>query len=243
MSRPVTHDSILFGATRIHYRIKRSRERCTLGITVVQGQVVAVVPVGMRASAIRPWIERKAAWIVAKMDEDRGMRNQWPRRLVSGEAIFYLGRQFALKVCRISRIGKGNLKLSAGCFHLSLPDNLDGDELLYLGRGIFRQWYCDHLLPRVRIASAYYAKALNIEPPKCQVRELGWRWGSCHPQKSLYFHWQLAVAAPKVVDFVVAHEVCHLVHPRHDAAFYRTLGRLVPNWQILEEQLCQVGVV
>lgn len=237
MSRTIIHDSILFGATTLHYRIRRSSERRTLEITVGQGQVTVAAPAGMRASAIRPLIEKRAAWIVAKLDDDRRQTKQWPRRLVSGETISYLGRQYQLKVIRPTSHHSSQLTFGAGSFVLSLPAQLSLEDCRTEGRKLFRLWFQSHLEPKVRSFAWRHAKALNLAPPPCHVRELGGRWGSCRPGKGLLFHWQLAAASPRVIDFVAAHEVCHLLQPNHNPAFFRLLSRLVPDWEMLEQQL------
>ena len=70
--------------------------------------------------------------------------------------------------------------------------------------------------------------------------ELGYRWGSCSPSGSLNFHWQTAMLPAKVVRYLVAHELTHLLEPHHDEGFWRRLERVMPHslelWRWLAEQ-------
>jgi len=229
MSNAITHDSVPFGGTTIHYRIVRSRERKTLGITVGQGRITVSAPCGMRAAAIRPWLLKKAVWVVAKMDEDARLRRQWPRRLVSGEAISYLGRQFPLKVVPSSPLRPVGVRLWAGTFELVVNKSDPKLPIHEQGRVLLKTWMKEHLIPRLIEPVGHFAKALAVHPPKYRVMDLGGRWGSCNPRTGLSFHWQLATVPHKLIEYVVAHEMCHLLHGRHDKSFHAALNRILSD--------------
>ena len=76
---------------------------------------------------------------------------------------------------------------------------------------------------------AHFSSVLRIQPPFFQVRELGNRWGSCSPSGKLRFHWLLATQETAFIEQVVAHELCHLIEPRHSPEFQKLLARLAPR--------------
>lgn len=244
MRKPaIAYDKVLFGGTWIHYGIRRSAERRTLSISVGQGGVCIAAPSGMRTVSIQPIVLSRGTWIVAKLDECRRLRKHWPRKLVSGEAVSYLGRQYPLKVRRTADRTRIGLRLWGGMFHLTLPQGLDAEEALAQGRRIIRSWFRAHLQPRLADPVQHFAKALRVKPPKVRVLDLGGRWGSCKPKGGIAFHWHLATASPRLIEYVAAHEMCHLRHGKHDKQFYKTLTRIMPRWRIRDEELQRCGGV
>lgn len=74
-----------------------------------------------------------------------------------------------------------------------------------------------------------FSSVLPIQSPSFQVRELGNRLGSCSPSVKLRFHWLLATQEPVFIEQVVAHELCHLIEPRHSERFRKLLGKIAPR--------------
>lgn len=92
-----------------------------------------------------------------------------------------------------------------------------------------KQIFRSHLETRLPEWLNQYAAILKIAIPPFQVRDLGNRWGSCTPSASLRFHWLLATQEPAFIQQVVAHELCHLIEPKHSPAFWKLLERIFPS--------------
>jgi len=94
----------------------------------------------------------------------------------------------------------------------------------------FVSWYTAHASPwlgrRVRI----FGERLEVMPSTLHVRDLGYRWGSCSPKGNLYFNWRVICLPPRLIEYVVAHELVHLKEPRHDSEFWGRLKRIVPDY-------------
>lgn len=78
----------------------------------------------------------------------------------------------------------------------------------------------------------YYADLLNVSYENITIREQKTRWGSCSSKGTLSFHWKLILAPPKVLDYVVVHEVCHLIHMNHSKDFWMEVEKLMPDYKI-----------
>ena len=74
-----------------------------------------------------------------------------------------------------------------------------------------------------------------------RVRELGNRWGSCSSEGVLNFHWRTIRLPPTLIEYVAAHELVHLLEPRHDAAFWNRLERVLPDWKARKRLLAESG--
>ena len=90
--------------------------------------------------------------------------------------------------------------------------------------------YVGHGRPRIERSAEILAPRIGVEPESVSVRELKHRWGSCTPTGRLYFHWRVALLPPRIVEYLVAHELVHLLEPSHAAAFWRRLERAMPDY-------------
>jgi predicted metal-dependent hydrolase len=109
------------------------------------------------------------------------------------------------------------------------------------GRDLFIQWYRQHLKPYLEAIANPLLPRVGAEPATVQVRELGNRWGSCSPKGDLYFHWRVALLPRAMIEYVVIHEMVHLVEPHHNTAFWERVGRILPNWQERKDWLARNG--
>ncbi len=233
----MTRDTAPYGNTLLTYEIIRRGEGYAISITLVGSSLCVTAPKGTRATIIREKVISKGDWIIEKLDRARKFGRTWPRNLVSGESLPYLGRQHMLRVRRAKDVHQPRIILRAGAFELFVPADWDAATTTNSGRIALRAWYRDHLAKRLPDSVAYHASALRLPVPQIRVLNLRGRWGSCLPPGRLNFHWLLATQAPRLIDFVVAHEMCHLQHPDHGKAFQRSLTRLMPDWHLREQAL------
>lgn len=224
MAGTLKSDVVTFGDTRISYSIRRSAERSTLAITVCGPWVEVAAPTGMRASAIRPHVEKKGPWILQKLDLARRHAPIYPQSLRAGDSIRFFGRQHLLRI-HIEPLSRPSLTASARQFDLHLPPDQRAD----VSHALFKHFFRCHLESRLPAWLENYASKLKVDIPTFRVRELGNRWGSCSPSGMLQFHWLLATQNPAFVQHVVAHELCHLIEPTHSRKFRNMLARISPH--------------
>ena len=84
---------------------------------------------------------------------------------------------------------------------------------------------------------ALVGRKVGAAPARVSVRDLGYRWGSCGKSGSVYFNWKLLQLPVRVIDYVVAHELAHLLERRHGLAFWTVLDRSLPDWRDRSEEL------
>ena len=78
---------------------------------------------------------------------------------------------------------------------------------------------------------AYFAPKAGVAPAALEVRELGHRWASCAPGGRLAFHWKCMMAPPRVIDYIVVHELCHIHHLDHSEAFWNEVDKVLPDYR------------
>jgi predicted metal-dependent hydrolase len=222
-----------YGAERIGYQIHRSAKRQTLGIEVHPNlQVIVRAPPHCGEDLIAQRVRRRAAWISRRLAEFQRYIPRTPRRhYVSGETHLYLGRQHRLRVVADE---PASVRMDRGHLIVTVPDKTDAD----MASALLLGWYRG----RARIVFAEVLQAMlprfrGHQPPKLFVRSMQTRWGSLSPSGNLTLNFDLIRAPRACIEYVVAHELCHLKHRNHSPAFYRLLSSVMPDWPKRKERL------
>jgi len=228
-----------YGDTVIEYRI-RYTDRKTLQINVHPDKSVeTVAPIGTPPQAIAQKVEKRARWIVEQQRFfDAFLPRTRPREYVSGETHKYLGKPYLLKI-RNGAIDR--IELQHGCLMVYTP--LHKDQI-YLKK-IVEAWYLFH-------AEEYFTRLLQetfplfakekIPYPTLQIKRMAHRWGSCTASNKIVLHPAIIQAPLVCIRYVIIHELCHLVIPYHNKAFYRLLDNKMPNWRRWKKRL-DLGMV
>ncbi|RMH17337.1 MAG: M48 family peptidase [Acidobacteria bacterium] len=214
------------------FEVRRSRRRKTLQITVDRGgELILAAPECCPDAALEGFVRDKLFWIYTKLAEKDLLEQPRKRRMVSGEGFPYLGRSY-----RLLLVGEQDvpLKLERGRFRLRRADAQDG-------RRCFIRWYKDHARPWLTRRAARFAPRLGVAPPGVRVLDLGYRWGSCSQGGNLNFHWAVILLPPRIVEYVVVHELVHLHEKHHTRAFWTRLERALPDYQERRTWLARRG--
>ena len=227
--------SVAFGRSRIEFRIQRSKRR-TLAITVrPDGNVVATAPQTADIALVILKIRKRGRWIQKQQRYfERFLPATAPRKYVSGETHRYLGRQYRLKLSSQRPYGA---KLTGR--YLFVHARTKAEEHV---RPIVQKWFRararEQFTKRLKMWDQWCA-ARGIKVPKLQLRRMTKRWGSSNPNGRVYLNPELIRAPSICIDYVIAHEVCHLKAPNHDKHFYRLLNQVCPNWRDIKQRLEQ----
>lgn len=224
---------LVLGPQRIAYRLHRSHRR-TLEITVASGGVVEVrAPVGPPIERIEQHLRAKSSWIRRKLAASPAADCDPPRRGVSGESYRYLGRQYRLQVTAGERT---QVRLHGGRLHVEVRHPVDAELVRRAVAGWYRQRARVVLLERIAQLTSLAAFA-GLQPTGVSVRAMKTRWGSCSASGRLLLNSRLVELSTAAIDYVIAHELCHLKVAEHGVHFERLLSRLMPDWRVRQELL------
>lgn len=214
--------------------IRKSIKNLHIGCYPPDGRVRVAAPETLSDDAIRVAILTKITWIRRKQAQFLRQERQTPRQYVSGETHFLFGlglrlevREWDKRIHRISRLGSDRLLLEA-------PHGM-GTEQKSRWMGAWRKAQLRRVAaPRL----AYRAARMNVQPARWGLRPMRTKWGSCNPDKGiLWLNTELAKKPAATIDYVIVHELAHLVSPRHDTLFTETMERELPGWRQLRKEL------
>ncbi len=242
----VATSRVLFGTTPIDYAIRWSARSKTVAIAVDAAaqldDAAGGLPVQVRAPIDTPIarldaiVHRKAAWILDKLRRLEDLPPPpSPRCFDSGETFLYAGRQYRLKRTRSA----GDVRLLGGYLILPVPP---GTPPTAEGcREALVRWYKARAEERLHARLPHWASKLGVTPRHVWIRDPRGRWGSADRDGNLRFNWRIVQAPTALLDYVVAHELAHLLHPDHTPAFWSTLGQAMPDYESRREKLRRLG--
>jgi hypothetical protein len=185
------------------------------------GRLVVRAPLDATDEQIFSVINRKSNWIEVKQQEVVSTYPQTGKKeFVNGEGFLYLGKSYRLKI-----IDQAETPLKLGTFFF-----LDR-YFLPKAKEVFVKWYkekaCEVLSERV----AWYAEKIGVEVEAVKITSATSRWGSCSAKGTLSFPWRLVMAPVPVIDYVVIHELIHVVEKNHSKDFWDKVHVLMPDYQ------------
>ena len=180
-------------------------------------------------------VRKRAVWVLRQQRFFSQFMPRTPeRRYLAGETHLYLGRQYRLKVVRHGRPG---VKMIRGFIIVHTRDPEKPEVTRRLVEGWYRKQARAKFAERLEASLARFADPEAFHPRGLIVRRLEKRWGSLSPSGRLLLNRRLIEAPVDTIDYVIAHELCHMAEPHHGAGFYRLLDRVMPDWTGRKERL------
>ena len=227
----ITRDHIQYGATIIDYDIEFA-QRKTLSICVNPDCTVCLkAPVDATLEQIQQKVHKKASWILKqkRFFESFGTSTT-KRQYISGESHLYLGRQYMLRVkeSNVNAVHYQNNIIEIECRHKK-----DAGILL-------QTWYRQ----RANVKFQEYAQPIieqfsiyGVKPQSLSIKKMDKRWGYCTIDGHITLNPRLICAPRCCIEYVITHELCHLIYRSHNKEFYALLTKEMPHWEKWKNKL------
>lgn len=211
------------------YTLFRSRRRTASLEVSRQGELIVRVPYHLSTGTIEGLIARHQDWIKNKQTLMIERTSSAPRKaFIDGESFPYLGKEYPLSIT-----GEGetwSLRLIHGVFSLpagALPN----------AQAHFVTWYRQQAREVCRNRVAYFTDLLGVTCRNFIITGTKGVWGSCSPKGKLRFTWHLVLTPPELVDYVIAHEICHIMEHNHSKQFWSLVAGLLPDYRDRRKRL------
>lgn len=233
---------IQYGNRRIFFeRIPRSSNSSKVLIKVHPDQrVVAHAPVQESDDAVLIAVNKRARWLWIQINKfSTHQQHVFPRKYVSGESHYYLGKQYLLKVI-IDSSANPQVKLLRGRLEVTLRQR--SSEKV---RKLLKKWYREkardvfHRRLEEMVSKTLWLKEL----PNIRLLAMKTQWGSCSPHGTLTLNPHLIKAPRECIDYVLLHELCHIAEHNHSERFYRLMNQIMPKWERTKEKLDDMAAI
>jgi predicted metal-dependent hydrolase len=217
----------------LHFEVRRSPRRTSVQITVDRGgELLLSVPEGCSTSVMEQFVREKRLWIYTKLALKNALASAVPKKqFVSGEGFPYLGRSYRLLLVATQDVP---LKLERGRFKM-LHSAAEQGTAHMVG------WYRERGRPWVEDRIERFQGRIGVQPAAVTVRDLGYRWGSCGKDARLFFHWRTILLPPPIIEYVIVHELVHLLEAHHTPAFWARVERAMPDFAERRQWLAERG--
>ncbi|MDD1613944.1 MAG: M48 family metallopeptidase [Methylococcaceae bacterium] len=206
--------------------IIRSSKRKTSAIKIQKGRVFVMVPERLSMAVIEFLVTEKTRWIKQKLAIQNEIIAIKPKEFVSGEAFSYLGRNHPLKI--ESGLYPA-IKLHQDELVVSVRDkSADNAKAI---KQLLIKWFKQQAESSLRDKTESYSRIIGVNPSSVTIKSFKSRWGSCSVTGGIQYNWKIIIAPDRVVNYVVIHELCHILHHNHSPAFWKAVERYCHDYR------------
>lgn len=223
----------------MQYQLIRSKRKSIAISFDRDGNLVVKAPSWVNLKEIEAFVASKQEWITAtaaRLKRARESAAAQRPRLESGDILKFLGENRVLTVIREER-SRAKVKCVMERLLLWVPYEADYEYK----RAQLEKWYRKQALLVFTQKAEEYAKILGVSFAEIHIKDQKSRWGSCSGKKNLNFNWRLIMAPEPVCDYVIIHELCHLVHMNHSADFWNLVESICPDYRQYKKWLREKG--
>jgi predicted metal-dependent hydrolase len=218
-------DHIFFGTKQINFELTFA-SRKSLGITVTPDlDVLVKAPEGTSITDIKERLRKRAPWIIRQQSFFLAFHpKNPPRRFVGGETHLFLGTPYRLQIIE-SEIEE--VKISGKFIEVFTSEKSRAEMLL-------SEWYLQNAKKRFQSIATPLIKRFkkyDVEPSSIILRNMPTRWGSCTPKGKIILNPELIRAPKGCIEYVIVHELCHLVHHNHTQKFVDLQTKEFRDWE------------
>nr|WP_054549548.1 SprT family zinc-dependent metalloprotease [Lysinibacillus sphaericus] len=216
---------------KFNYEIKYSNRR-TVNISVERDRSIVVrSPKELTEEKIGCIVQSKEKWILSKLnDTQKYPLNVVPKEFVSGETLMYLGKNYQLSIVDEEIDGvEFNQQ-----FIISKTNKKNANKLL-------KDWYYERAKIKIEPTVKRYAEHLGVQYNIIKISDMKYRWGSCTPSNNVIFNWRIVKAPMYVLEYLVVHELTHLIEANHTPDFWNIVSIQIPQYEKAKDWLKQNG--
>lgn len=206
-----------------------------LSVLPPMGKVRVTAPEGMKDDAIRTLLATRLPWIKKQQEKFKGQARQTERKYISGESHYFFGKRYRLEVVYkdaapvITLKGKSKIVLQVRP-NSSIEKRSD----------LMMQWYRNELQPVADKLMAKWQKKIGVEVKHWGIKRMKTRWGTCnHKAGRILLNLELAKKPLACLEYVIVHELLHMIEKKHNENFVNMLAKYIPKWRSIKEELNQ----
>jgi predicted metal-dependent hydrolase len=213
--------------------VRKAIKNLHLGVYPPNGRVRVAVPLAVSDDAVRLAVVGKLGWIKRQRARFVDQPRQSDREIVSGESHYFLGRRYRLRV--IEHDGPGSVVLRNSA---TLELHVRRGSTARTRARVLREWYRDRLRELISPILAKWEKAIRVRVRACGIRKMKTKWGSCNAQaQRIWLNLELAKKPLHCVEYIIVHELVHLLERQHNQRFIDTMDEHLPQWRQYRDEL------
>ncbi len=219
----------------VSYTLKRSGKRRSIGLCIDDDGLTVSMPLRASEKWLHSVLQERAAWIVEKLAEWEAKKPE-PMRWVDGEAVHFMGEALNLRV--VPSLFEAPPMLQGRQLYVHVADSANRAAI----EQSVTRWQQHEASVLFRERVAHFSPLLGVSPAEVKLSSARTQWGSCTARGTVHLNWQLIKLPLRLVDYVVVHELAHLVEMNHSAAFWDVVKSACPDFRKRRNELRRIGL-
>jgi predicted metal-dependent hydrolase len=226
------HSVLVIGGLNVDV-IRKDIKNLHISVMPPNGRVRVAIPAHINDDRVRSAIVSKLAWIKKQQADFEKQPRQSEREMVSGESHYFLGRRYRLEVIEVT--GKSHIALNGNnTLLLSTSTDTSKEKRLKL----LDEWYREQIKRRLPALLNKWQAIVGVEPNHCGIRKMKTKWGSCNTsEKRIWLNLELAKKPPECLEYILVHELVHLLERHHNRRFKAFMDEFMPKWSLHRDTL------
>ncbi len=220
--------------------IIKTNRKGSIGLKVEPNRIALMVPKHMTDETIALFINSEKDWLLQKIAEQK---QHMPKHMsfISGNELLLFGEKILYKEDHHTQVKKRHYKFEEDTLTIYCKQKRQLKEMAIATRKEAVSFFTEQLQYLLDTTLPTIAKTINVKPTIISIKNYKSRWGSCYQDGRVQFNWRLAMAPKSVVEYVIVHELCHLIHPNHSQQYWQTVVKFSPDYKQQKQWLKENG--
>jgi predicted metal-dependent hydrolase len=180
---------------------------------------------------INEMVQNKSAWISKKLDIFESIAIN--KDITTGSRLYYMGKSYYVEITAAEANSCIAIDFTHSRFHIATPLKYSDTELNNVIENFYKQKAIEKIIPLTK----KWSKIMCVEPEHVSFRYSKNRWGSCSSTNRISFNYHLIKLTPSLIEYVVVHELAHIVHQNHSKEFWKLIQKYLPEYKEKEEKI------
>jgi hypothetical protein len=213
---------------------KKNIKNVYLSVHPPDGRVKISAPYRMNMDSIRLFVISKISWIKRQQSKFKNQERQPEREYVSGESHYFLGQRYLLNVIYTNKRKQGVEVRNKKYIDLYVRENAPK----HIRERVMIEWCRKQLKELIPPLIAKWEPIIGVKVKEFGVKRMKTCWGTCNPKaKRIWINLELAKKSPTCLEYVVVHEMVHLLERHHNERFKAYMDKFIPNWRAVKAEL------
>lgn len=213
--------------------VRKPIKNLHLGVYPPAGRVRVAVPLAIKNESVRLAIVGKLGWIKRQQAKFEAQPRQSRREMVNGESHYFLGRRYRLRVIE-SNTGTRTLLRNTSIMELHVQPGATVEQRSRVLQG----WYRETLKRKIPVLLKKWEPIISVEASEWGIKKMKTRWGSCNAKAGrIWLNLELAKKPLRCLEYILVHELIHLLERRHNERFLKLMNQFMPRWHSHKEAL------
>jgi predicted metal-dependent hydrolase len=232
-------DYLEIGNTKVEYDLQYTGREKTIELVIDLNKAFTVkAPKGMEKEEIIRNLHKKSKWIINNLDKMADViRYETQKEFVSGEKFPIVGKRYTLKIKKLNSVKEPRLELKEGKIFAYLHTSIKEKEYSKIIKPLLTNFYKERAEKTIKSRIKKYSKYFKIKPKSIRISSLKNKWGSCSKNNQLSYNWRIILAKMTIIDYVIVHELSHMIHKDHSKEYWKEVKKIIPNYEKNKEWL------